>query len=217
MSFNDLPFFPIGPNDGVNGKDGVSPTISVEEISGGHRLIIVDAAGRKTTDVLHGTNGADGKNGINALITGASATIDNTSGSPAVNVALGGTETARTFAFSFTGLKGTKGDTGLQGVQGIQGETGAQGEKGDKGEPGSDGQPGKDGANGKDGTNGKSAYEYAQDGGYTGTEADFAGILANAVDKRNIYIGLHSDGLLYLFINGEPIGTGIALNNNTET
>ena len=43
------------------------------------------------------------------------------------------------------------------------------------GAPGADG---KDGADGEDGADGKSAYAYAQDGGYTGTEAEFAEKLA---------------------------------------
>ena len=51
----------------------------------------------------------------------------------------------------------------MQGEQGIQG---IQGEKGDKGDPGADGAAGK------------SAYQYAQDGGYTGTETEFAEKLA---------------------------------------
>ena len=49
------------------------------------------------------------------------------------------------------------------------------------GSKGNDGAPGKDGANGADGqpgTSGKSAYQYAQEGGYTGTEAEFAAKLA---------------------------------------
>ena len=37
---------------------------------------------------------------------------------------------------------------------------------------------GADGAPGKDGADGKSAYQYAQDGGYTGTETEFAEKLA---------------------------------------
>lgn len=41
-----------------------------------------------------------------------------------------------------------------------------------------DGADGQDGSDGQDGTDGKSAYEYAQDGGYTGTEAEFAQKLA---------------------------------------
>lgn len=35
------------------------------------------------------------------------------------------------------------------------------------------------GKDGKDGKDGKSAYEYAKDGGYTGTEEDFAEKLAS--------------------------------------
>ena len=58
---------------------------------------------------------------------------------------------------------------------------------------------------------GKSAYQYAQEGGYSGTEAEFSAILANAVDKRNITLGLHTDGLIYLFIDDAPVGNGIAL------
>ena len=40
---------------------------------------------------------------------------------------------------------------------------------------GTNGTNGKDGANGVDG---KSAYQYALDGGYTGTEAEFGAALA---------------------------------------
>lgn len=69
-------------------------------------------------------------------------------------------------------LKGPKGDTGAtgpQGPQGIRGETGPQGPKGDTGATG---------ATGPAGANGKSAYAYAVEGGYTGTEAEFAAKLA---------------------------------------
>ena len=49
-----------------------------------------------------------------------------------------------------------------------------------RGPAGQDGQPGKDGA---DGAPGKSAYQYAQDGGYTGTEAEFAAKLAQELPE----------------------------------
>ena len=49
---------------------------------------------------------------------------------------------------------------------------------GSKGSTGPAGADGKDGAPGKDGAAGKSAYQYAQDGGYTGTEEEFAAVLA---------------------------------------
>lgn len=51
----------------------------------------------------------------------------------------------------------------------------SRGEKGDKGDKGDTGETG---ATGAAGVAGKSAYAYAQDGGYTGTEAEFAEKLA---------------------------------------
>lgn len=95
------------------------------------------------------------------------------------------------------GEKGDKGDTGIQGPEGPQGPqgnpgeqgpegpAGPQGVKGDKGDPGKDGpqgiagpqgEPGPKGDKGEKGdtgATGKSAYQAAQDGGYTGTEAEF--------------------------------------------
>ena len=47
--------------------------------------------------------------------------------------------------------------------------------RGSTGAAGNDGQDGKDG---KDGATGKTAYQYAKEGGYTGTEAEFAKKLA---------------------------------------
>ena len=79
------------------------------------------------------------------------------------------------------GQKGDKGDKGDQGEQGIQGIQGIQGEKG---------------ADGEKGTDGKSAYAYAQDGGYEGTEEDFAKKLASG--EGNNYVtayGAKGDGI----------------------
>ena len=107
-----------------------------------------------------------------------------------------------------TGPQGPQGPKGDDGPRGEKGDTGAigpvgpQGQKGDKGDPGPQGEPGKDGAPGPQGepfvysdfteeqlaalkgepgatgADGKSAYQYAQDGGYTGTETEFSDKLA---------------------------------------
>ena len=71
--------------------------------------------------------------------------------------------------------RGEKGDTGANGPQGPKGDTGATG------------------------ANGKSAYSYAQDGGYTGTEAEFAAKLAaESIDKALYVVNItqNSDGRL---------------------
>ena len=49
--------------NGTNGTDGVSPTVSITDITGGHRISITDAGGTSTADVMDGTNGANGKDG----------------------------------------------------------------------------------------------------------------------------------------------------------
>lgn len=52
--------------DGVNGKDGVdgvSPTVTVADISGGHRVTITDAKGTKSFDVMDGKDGEGGSGG----------------------------------------------------------------------------------------------------------------------------------------------------------
>lgn len=45
---------PQGPK-GTDGTDGVSPTVTVTDINGGHRVAITDATGTKTFDVMNGT------------------------------------------------------------------------------------------------------------------------------------------------------------------
>lgn len=114
-----------------------------------------------------------------------------------------------TGATGATGPQGPKGDTGDTGPQGPKGDTGATGAtgpagadgitptigangnwytgdtdtgvaaQGPQGETGPQGIQGPQGDTGKDGVDGKSAYQYAVDGGYTGTEAEFAALMSS--------------------------------------
>lgn len=108
-------------------------------------------------------------------------------------------------AWERIGAKGDKGEQGEQGIQGLQGVRGERGEKGDKGDKGDKGNPGSsafeiavlNGGSAMEGVSesdwlaslqGKSAYAYAKDGGYTGTQEQFANKLANCLTLADLPI-----------------------------
>lgn len=101
-----------------DGKDGVSPEISVEEIEGGHRVTITDASGETQVDIMNGADGADGADGINGVTF-----------TPEV---------------SQSGVISWTNDGGLPNPDSVN-IKGAPGEQGERGLPGQDGAPGEDG------------------------------------------------------------------------
>ena len=156
--------------DGQPGKDGTSPVVSVSAITGGHRITITDVNGTKTVDVMDGSdgkNGADGKPGADGIPGQDGQPGSDGVGIQSVVQTTTSTEDGGTNIVTVTKTDGTSSTFAVR-----------NGRRGSVGPAGADGNPGADGSPGKDGADGKSAYQYAVDGGYTGTETEFAAKLA---------------------------------------
>lgn len=82
--------------------------------------------------------------------------------------------------------KPSRGEKGDPGATGEQGPTGPKGDKGDKG----------DSIKGDKGNDGKTAYSYAQDAGYTGTEEEFAEKLAEDTTPFEFEVSLATQSYL---------------------
>ena len=104
-------------------KDGFYPTISVSDISNGHRINITDTDGTKTVDVMNGENGYTPIKGVDYF--------DGKDGKDGVD-----------------GYTPVKGKDYFDGINGKDGYTPV---KGTDYFDGINGKDGKDGANGKDG------------------------------------------------------------------
>lgn len=83
----DKAYFTV--TNGENGDPGVSPILIVSEITGGHRLTIVDAdhPDGQAVDILNGENGDDGRGIVSVAKIGTSGLVDTyqityTSGEP---------------------------------------------------------------------------------------------------------------------------------------
>lgn len=119
-----------------------------------------------------GEPGADGKDGTNGK-DGTSVTVTKVSESE-----IDGGNNVVTFSDG-TSLTVRNGKTGAKGDPGAKGEQGVQGEQGDTG---------------------KSAYAYAKDSAYSGSEAEFSKMLAETLDRNavteliNTQLGVVEDG-----------------------
>ena len=67
---------PQGPK-GDSGTDGISPTVSITPITGGHRITITDADGEHSADVMDGTGNVD-----DVQINGSSIVTDGVANIP---------------------------------------------------------------------------------------------------------------------------------------
>ena len=109
---------PIKGDNGENGKDGVTPkitaTATVDETTGVPSVQVSKSGTSENPSFefaftgLKGDNGENGKDGVTPKIT-ATATVDETTGVPSVQVSKSGTSENPSFEFAFTGLKGESG------------------------------------------------------------------------------------------------------------
>lgn len=187
-------FWEIVQNGPKSGDSTIEPTASLYDQ-------IVAAAGTANAAAIAATQAReqlmqDKANGVFDGADGKAATVEVgtvITGSPEENAQVYATGTPQEVRLNFVlprgkqGPSGQKGDTGPAGPQGPQGvpggagSPGPQGPKGDKGEIGETGPAGPKGDTGPTGADGKSAYQYAVEGGYTGTEAEFSEKLAEEI------------------------------------
>ena len=151
--------------DGAAGKDGATWRPSVDADSGlltwtqdssgeaPESVNIKGPKGDKGEPGANGSDGAPGKNGENgapgkdgaaAGFGEPTAEVDDSTGTPTVEVTASGEDTEKVFHFKFTGLKG---ETGPAGAVGPAGPAGAAGEAGKDGSPGATGPQGPEGPN----------------------------------------------------------------------
>ena len=133
-------------------RDGISPTVEVTDIDGGHKVSITDVNGEESFVLTDGVDGVDGVSPTietESIENGHRVTLTDANGTRSIELFNGekGEQGERGLQGEkgAKGDKGDRGDTGPQGAQGIQGIRGLQGIKGEKGDKGDRGYAGSNG------------------------------------------------------------------------
>lgn len=129
---------------------------------------VIGPRGEKGETGAQGPAGADGAPGAAATVAVGTVTT-GAAGSTASVVNAG---TASAAVLNFVIPRGDKGETGAQGPAGADGADGAQGPAG---------------------AAGKSAYQYALEAGYTGTEAELSAALAGLGDINGVLDAINGE------------------------
>ena len=138
-----------GPK-GDPGDPGVSPTVTVTAITGGHRVTITDADGTRAFDVMDGTDGDDGRGiasaALNADYTLTMTYTDGTTyTTPSLRGAKGDDGISPTVTVTQTATGATLTVTDAEGTTTAEIANGKDGDPGAPGAPGTPGTPGMDG------------------------------------------------------------------------
>ena len=164
-----LPDVSVGPP----GAAGFSPTVSLTETADGVRIDVTDQEGTESATIKNGQDGAPGKDGADGL-----PGKDGKDGDPGAD----GKDGVGIQSVTQTTASTEDGGTNIVTVTKTDGTTSTfevrNGSRGSTGPAGADGKNGQDGSQGPAGADGKTAYQYAQEGGYAGTEQEFAEKLA---------------------------------------
>lgn len=202
---------------GEQGDPGISPTVAVTEIEGGHRVTITDKDGQKSFDVMDGADGDNSTGGTPVPGEDGGYYIPAVSEAGDLSFTPSKDDMEAVETVNIKGPKGDKGDAGTPGAKGDkgdQGDPGAKGDKGDTGEPGAQGEQGPKGDKGDKGDAGDPGEKGEKgDKGDPGENGeDGTSVTVRSVTESSASGGKNlvefSDGTLLSILNGHD-GNGI--------